>query len=131
MSDWIVSLTGAWGPPLLAWYQANPWVNLLLVAYGAVVMLAWRNYDRVQQHAIDALLAGAAPDADGVWQLPASVSVDWLQAVRGLRFPWVARRGHLRLQPLAAADAETLLDWRQTRIIAERKLERMQKDQAK
>jgi hypothetical protein len=127
VSAWLLSLTGEWGPPLLAWYQANSWVNLLFVAYGVVVLLAWRNYDHVQQQAIAALLAGAKPGEDGRLVLPQTLRLNWSAAVAGLRFPWLTRRGHLRLHACTAENAERLLDPRQTRLAAERTLERMQR----
>ncbi|MCW5874351.1 MAG: hypothetical protein KIS88_06860 [Anaerolineales bacterium] len=129
MSQWLLTLSGEWGPQLLAWYQANSWVNLLFVAYGLVLLLAWRNYDHIQEQAIAVFLAAAKPadEPGGLPVLPESITLEWPQAVAGLRFPLLARRGNFGLYRCTADNAERLLHMRLTRMAAERKLERQQK----
>lgn len=132
MSQWLLSLSGEWGPVLLAWYQANSWVNLLFVGYGLVLLLAWRNYDHIQEQAIAAFLAAAKPDPESQdkVQLPESVTLDWERAVAGLSFPLLARRGNFGLYRCTAQNAERLLHMRLTRMAAERKWERQQRKKA-
>ena len=46
--EWVKSQTGVWGPALLELYFQNAWwLNTLLVAYGVLLLLAWRNLSRV------------------------------------------------------------------------------------
>lgn len=129
MSQWLLTLSGEWGPQLLAWYEANSWVNLLFVAYGLVLLLAWRNYDHIHEQAVAAFLAAAKPadEPDGLPVLPESITLDWQHAVDGLRFPLLARRGNFGLYACNAHNAERLLHMRLTRMAAERKLERERK----
>lgn len=119
MYEWFKSLTGAWGPPLLAWYLANSWINVPLIAYGVFLVLAWRNYDQIEQRVVDSWLAQSPKG-----KLPAEPETDWAAAVAGLRFPFVTRRGYLWLHRATPEKAEQVLNLQAVRTRAQWRLDR-------
>jgi hypothetical protein len=96
--DWVTSLTGSWGPALLAAYESNAlWINGLVLIYGVLLLLSWQNGDRI----LDALLrqviqkgeAGRRPPGPDLRRVRLSkLGVSWDLALAESRFPLVARR---------------------------------------
>lgn len=109
MYEWFKSLTGAWGPVLLDWYLANTWINLVVIAYGVLIVLAWRNYDRIEGRLVAELVEKALAK-EGKPKLPPTDSVSWENAVAGLRYPFLARRGHFLLRRLSAQAAKEAMN---------------------
>ncbi|MBX3047675.1 MAG: hypothetical protein KIT46_08415 [Anaerolineales bacterium] len=124
MYEWFQSLTGAWGRPLLDWYLANSWVNLPLIGYGIFLLLAWRNYDLIEQRLVDSWLA-QAKDKKGKAKLPSQPETDWDAAVAGLSYPFLAQRGYLWLHKNTAENAAKIINLHRVRTRAEWRLERM------
>lgn len=123
MYEWFQSLTGAWGRPLLDWYLAHSWVNLPLIGYGIFLVLAWRNYDLIEQRLVDSWLAQAGGKRGKAKKLPDQPEFDWEAAVAGLNYPFLARRGYLWLHKCSPENTARILNLHSVRTRAEWRLE--------
>lgn len=107
--DWVTSLTGSWGPSLLAAYQANAlWVNSLAVLYGVVLLLSWQNTDRMADALVQQIVQQAQKGRSGKRVRLASLHLSWEAAFAQSRFPLLARQSELiphRATPASARRA--------------------------
>lgn len=89
MDEWLRSLSGKWGPSLLALYTDHSiWINTIVVLYGALLLLSWRNLRRIRSflHAeVARQIDGAANEVE-----LSSLDVPWEQALKVSTFPLIA-----------------------------------------
>jgi hypothetical protein len=103
--NWITSLTGAWGPALLAMYQANAlWINGIVCVYGFVLVLSWQNTERIGDMLVSQILeqgSRMAKNRQGASRLVRlrDFNLAWDEAVQQARFPWVAAPGQFVPRP--------------------------------
>jgi hypothetical protein len=96
------NLTGQFGTDLLNFYQANAlWINLLVLAYGAWVVLSWINLKNIRKalllDLIDQLRSHVDP-ASGKVALKkdgADLVIPWERVVGQAGFPFVAKQNGL------------------------------------
>jgi len=100
MLDWITSLTGDWGPALIEFYKQNAiWINIIVLVYGAVMLMAWRNLDRMQSALVDLLLSKGQAFAkrikeDGKFPKEAIPVEYWEEAYGEQNFALLARQSN-------------------------------------
>jgi hypothetical protein len=110
---WIEQLLGAWGTSLLDFYAANSlYINLLVVAYGGVVVLSWMNLKAIRQRLLADLVDQLSRDPRlGEDARPKKVlsrmTIPYDQAIQQARFPFVAQQTSFlpRRATLAAVQA--------------------------
>jgi hypothetical protein len=96
--EWVTSLTGSWGPPLLSVYQANAlWINGCAILYGLVLVLSWQNMDRIADSLVRQIVAQVPSTSAGRRQAPRRVRLrtlrlSWEEALSQGRFPFIARQ---------------------------------------
>lgn len=109
MRDFLVSIMGPWFGPLFDFYEANAlWLNLIVIAYGFVIVLAWSNLVRIRRYLVRDLItqmrrtpdrfAGSGPE-----------HMAWAEAVAATRFPLVAHQSALWPRRTSIESVQALL----------------------
>lgn len=89
MDEWLLSLSGDWGPLLLDFYSRNSaWINTIVVVYGAFLLLSWWNLRRMRDH-LRADVMGQLEKRPGEVDKEA-LNIPWDEALRASRFPFIA-----------------------------------------
>ncbi len=92
--DWIQSTLGTWGSAVLQFYLANSlWINLIIVAYGAWILLSWTNLKRIRSALIWSLVSqlnGQQANAVTGKQETVKPVVPWQSTVAQSRFPFIS-----------------------------------------
>lgn len=115
MRDLLVSIMGPWFGPLFDFYEANAlWLNLIVIAYGFVIVLAWSNLVRIRRYLVRDLIdqmrrtsdryAGSDSEPMG-----AAFRIAWAEAVAASRFPLVAHQSALWLRRTSIEALQALL----------------------
>jgi hypothetical protein len=95
---WVTSLTGSWGPGLLAAYEANAlWINSVVLLYGLVLLLSWQNTERVVDSLVCQIVEQASKIHGGGEHSRrrvrlSSFRLSWEKALSQSRFPLIARQ---------------------------------------
>ncbi len=104
MFEWIKSLTGVWGPALIDFYKLNAiWINSLVLIYGIVLLLAWRNLDQLQENLLNQLIATDSSFLSRTKKNASGFSTDsipentWVEAFKSNQFPLLSRQNSFRL----------------------------------
>lgn len=97
MRDFLVSVMGPWFGWLYDAYEAHAlWINLAVIAYGLVIVLAWNNLMSIRQYLVQDLVDQLRRTSLEGPELATFVeSIAWEGAVRATRFPLVARQNAL------------------------------------
>ncbi len=115
MRDFLVSIMGAWFGPLFDFYEANAlWLNLIVIAYGFVIVLAWSNLDRIRRFLVRDLIdqMRGTPDRSGGSDsepMAAEARIAWAKAVAATRFPLVAHQSALWPRRTSIESVQALL----------------------
>lgn len=89
MDEWLLSLSGDWGPLLLDFYLKNSaWISTVVVVYGAFLLLSWWNLRRMRDHLRDEV-QGQLDKRPGKVDKE-SLRVPWNEALGLSRFPFIA-----------------------------------------
>lgn len=89
MDEWLLSLSGDWGPLLLDLYFKNSvWINTIVVVYGAFLMLSWWNLRRMRDQLRDEVTRQLEKRPGKVDK--ASLNIPWGDALEASRFPFIA-----------------------------------------
>lgn len=131
--EWVKSQTGVWGPALLELYFQNAWwLNTLLVAYGVLLLLAWRNLSRVGDSLTAQILeqAGekAKPEGKDESLKPLRLSdftLSWESALAAGRFPFVAKQTGILIHRTGLEKVRTLITERDLIQLCARPLEQL------
>ncbi len=111
----ILSMMGAWGPPVLEFYETNSlWINLLVLMYGAVIVLSWINLKNIRKSLILSLVAQLHSRPDFAPDMPAkkalgSLTIAWDASIREVRFPFVAQQNGLLPHRLSLETVQAML----------------------
>jgi hypothetical protein len=112
MFEWLKALMGQSGMALLRVYEANSlWINLLVLVYGAWVVVSWVNLKKIRTVLIRALMRQMADQAD----LPAGEGlktpyvIPWEEAISQVRFPFVAQQSALLPRRLTVQAVQSML----------------------
>lgn len=104
MFEWIKSLTGDWGPALIELYKANAlWINGLVLIYGIILLLAWRNLYALQENLIRLLNAADSTFLLEMLKDPARFSLEsipaelWQEAFTANQFPLLSRQNSFQI----------------------------------
>ena len=116
MPDWIQYLSGQWGAALLNFYTANAlWINLLVLAYGAWVVLSWINLKNIRKalilDLIDQLRSRADPAAgeDGQKKGAPDLVIPWEKVVGRGGFPFIAKQSGLLPRRVSIKNVQAML----------------------
>ena len=98
--DWVLSLSGTWGPAMLAFYERNAgWINIIVVLYGLILLLSWQNMDRVISELTEQIMTQAAQiqssrkkEAKSKKMSLAEFELSWDKALMKSRFPLIAKQ---------------------------------------
>ncbi len=106
--EWVMERTGVWGPAIMAFYKENSlWINTIVLVYGAVMVLAWRNLEKLRYALTDQVLEQARSRAgvltpDKVKQATLKdFNLDWETAFQQSSFPLLA--GQSSIWPVKAS----------------------------
>jgi len=110
------NLTGQFGTDLLNFYQANAlWINLLVLAYGAWVVLSWINLKNIRKVLLLSLLDQLRPQVDPesgkvVRKKDGSaLIIPWESAIGQAHFPFIARQSALLPRRVSIETAQAML----------------------
>jgi hypothetical protein len=110
------NLTGQFGTDLLNFYQANAlWINLLVLAYGAWVVLSWINLKNIRKVLLLALidqLRSQVDPASGKVVLKkdgADLVIPWDRVVGQAGFPFIAKQNGLLPHRVSIETARAML----------------------
>lgn len=97
MRDFLVSVMGPWFGWLYDAYDTHALpINLAVIAYGLVIVLAWNNLTSIRRYLVRDLADQLRRTPPGDTEPAAAVeSIAWERAVRATRFPLVARQNAL------------------------------------
>jgi len=104
MFEWIKTLTGEWGPYLINLYKLNAiWINSLVLIYGIVLLLAWRNLDQMQENLVNLLIVADRSLLSRINKNEAGFStadiseISWEEAFKANQFPLLSRQNGFSL----------------------------------
>lgn len=115
MRAFLVSIMGPWFGPLFDFYEANAlWLNLIVIAYGFVIVLAWSNLVRIRNYLVRDLIAQmrrtpdryAGSDSE---PMAAEIQIAWAEAVAATQFPLVAHQSALWPRRTSIESVQALL----------------------
>ncbi|HPO58995.1 MAG TPA: hypothetical protein PLV53_09130 [Anaerolineaceae bacterium] len=103
-------MLGEFGRSLLVFYETNSlWINLLVVLYGALIVLSWSNLKNIRRALILALAEKLRERPELASVKKAALEVPWEQVVGQVRYPFVARQTDLLPQRLSVEAVQNLL----------------------
>lgn len=111
----IERILGPWGMAVLRAYQDNSLlINAAIVLYGFVLILSWRNLDRMRSFLVQAIVQQvprraeeeAKPDLSAVLDM---ASIPWQKALEESRFPLIARQWALLPRRCSLESVQRLL----------------------
>ncbi len=111
----ILSMMGTWGLPVLNFYETNSlWINLLVLIYGAVIVLSWINLKNVRKSLVLSIVTQLRSRVDFSPEIPAgkalgSLTIPWDNAIRQVRFPLVAQQNGLLPHRLSVETVQAML----------------------
>jgi hypothetical protein len=111
----LESMMGSWGKGLMDFYDANSlWINILVLLYGAWIVLSWINLKRIRSELIVSL-AQQLSKKPNLKTEPltsedlARLKVPWEDAVRRARYPFVAYQTALVPRRLSVEAVKSML----------------------
>jgi len=131
--DWVKSQTGVWGPALLELYfQYASWINVILVAYGVLLLLSWQNLSRVCDTLVDQILDQAkeievnkAKRRKPIIIQLSDFSLSWDQAFASSKFPFVAKQTAFFIHRSSMENIQTLISDRDLIQRCSRRLDKL------
>jgi hypothetical protein len=131
--EWVKSKTGVWGPILLnIYFQYAGWINTIVVAYGFLLLLSWRNLSRICDYLVDQILEQAKEIKDrkgsrGEQKIVylSDFSLSWDQAFASSNFPFIAKQTGILIRRSSLENVHTLIDERDLIQRSSRKLDKM------
>jgi hypothetical protein len=116
MIEWMQNPTGQWGLAVLNFYQSNSlWINLLVLAYGAWVVLSWVNLKNIRKALlmalVDQLRSQVDPISGKVVQIKDSpdLTIPWEGVVGQARFPFIALQSALLPRRVSVKTTQAML----------------------
>lgn len=107
MDEWLISLSGEWGPPLLELYTDNSlWINTLVALYGVLLLFSWQNLRRMRDYLRTEVARQIGKERGKVD--PARLSIPWEQAMGISRFPLIASEWGFWPRPTSVANLQSL-----------------------
>jgi hypothetical protein len=131
--EWVKSKTGVWGPVLLdIYFQYAGWINTIVVAYGFLLLLSWRNLSRMSDYLVDQILEQAKVMKDrkengGEQKVVhlSDFSLSWEQAFASSNFPFIANQTGILIRRSSLENVRTLIEDRDLIQRSSRKLDKM------
>ncbi len=107
---WMQSILGQLGVTLLKFYEANSlWLNLIVVAYGAWVVLSWMNLKNIRSALIRALAEQIQSETGEEKKERPALIIPWERVVGQARFPFVAQQSALVPRRLSIQTVQAML----------------------
>ena len=111
----LQGLLGEWGRAVLYFYLANSlWINLIVVAYGVLIVLSWVNLKNIRNSLVWSLVDQLKSQVEVISgklakKEKASLVVPWESAVGKSRFPLVAFQSALVPHRLSIKRVQAML----------------------
>ena len=102
-----------WGSAVLQFYLANSlWINLIIVAYGAWIVLSWTNLKRIRGHLVWSLVSQLDGQQENIAtgkKETLEPEVPWQSTVAQARFPFIAYQNALLPRRLSVKEVQRML----------------------